>query len=195
MKKCSKCKIEKGLDMFGKCSANKDGLRSDCKECRKSEVKKVKLNEEQLYHYCIDNFYYDKDKGVLINLHSGKGRAEGSEVNCVDQYGYTKTVIRGFDYRVHRLMWLMETGKLPDMIDHKNRDRSDNSWSNLRVCSHRENRVNSVRKVDQCVEVLPSGRFRVKLQQKTVGTFDTMKIAIAMRNAYAKEVYGDFSPY
>tara|TARA_R110002012_G_scaffold258505_2_gene438973 strand:- start:19 stop:606 length:588 start_codon:yes stop_codon:yes gene_type:complete len=195
MKKCSKCNEDKHLDNYGKCSANKDGLRSDCRECRKNESKKVKLNEEQLYHYCIGNFFYNEDKGLLINTTSGKGRIEGSPVDCIDKTGYTKTVIKGFDYRVHRLMFLMKEGRIPNMIDHINRIKTDNRWSNLRECTRAENNQNSVRKVDQCVEELPSGRFRVRIQHKTVGTFDTMKIAIAMRNAYAKEVYGDFSPY
>ena len=37
MKKCSKCKIEKGFDSFNKSKSNKDGLHYVCKDCRKNE--------------------------------------------------------------------------------------------------------------------------------------------------------------
>ena len=33
MKKCSKCKIQKELACFCKCSSRKDGLSSECREC------------------------------------------------------------------------------------------------------------------------------------------------------------------
>jgi hypothetical protein len=33
MKTCTKCGVEKGLDLFGKKSASKDGKRSQCKVC------------------------------------------------------------------------------------------------------------------------------------------------------------------
>ena len=35
MKICCKCKNEKNLDCFGKLKNSPDGLRYDCKDCRK----------------------------------------------------------------------------------------------------------------------------------------------------------------
>ena len=37
MKTCSKCKIEKSLDEFGKHQHNKDGRRYECLACRRAE--------------------------------------------------------------------------------------------------------------------------------------------------------------
>lgn len=37
MKTCSKCRQEKALSEFGKCSKNADGLRYECKECKRAE--------------------------------------------------------------------------------------------------------------------------------------------------------------
>jgi hypothetical protein len=37
MKICSKCNIEKQFDNFGRCSKIKDGYRSECKLCRKTD--------------------------------------------------------------------------------------------------------------------------------------------------------------
>jgi hypothetical protein len=44
-KTCSRCKINKHLDSFGKLSKSKDGLRSSCKDCRKLENKTEKQKE------------------------------------------------------------------------------------------------------------------------------------------------------
>ena len=42
-KVCSKCKVEKDLTEFGKYSASKDGLRYECKPCRKSYYQNMSL--------------------------------------------------------------------------------------------------------------------------------------------------------
>ena len=39
MKRCSKCNVDKPLDVFSKCAANKDGLQRWCKECSKAAKK------------------------------------------------------------------------------------------------------------------------------------------------------------
>ena len=60
-KKCCKCKIDRPLELFGKLKGSKDGLRYDCKECRKQyrfENKNVinsKLSE-----------YYNNNKETLL---------------------------------------------------------------------------------------------------------------------------------
>ena len=38
-KECSKCHIKKPLSEFHKCNTNADGLKSSCKQCRKSHRK------------------------------------------------------------------------------------------------------------------------------------------------------------
>lgn len=69
MKRCSKCNVDKPLDVFSKCAANKDGLHSWCKECSKvarkewydknAEAEKAKAMQ---YHY--EN--YEKNKETKI---------------------------------------------------------------------------------------------------------------------------------
>ncbi len=47
-KRCSKCKEWKLLSEFSKHKGNKDGLRSDCKECNKESINKYKHTEDGL---------------------------------------------------------------------------------------------------------------------------------------------------
>lgn len=72
MKKCSKCKIDKGLDEFHKNKAQKDGLCNQCKACSslesrrrsQSEWRKRNLPKVRELHllarYNITNSDYDK---------------------------------------------------------------------------------------------------------------------------------------
>jgi hypothetical protein len=53
MKECPKCKVKKDFSEFGKCASKKDGLQSNCKECRKAyrqENKKALRKKASKYY-------------------------------------------------------------------------------------------------------------------------------------------------
>lgn len=64
MKICGKCKVEKGLNFFGKSSNSKDGHRWDCKECRS---KYALENKEKLSKYKHEYYLKNKEKCDKIN--------------------------------------------------------------------------------------------------------------------------------
>ena len=57
--------------------------------------------------------------------------------------GYFQGKFQGRYYRAHRIIWRLQTGESPDVIDHINGDRTDNRWANLRNVSWIENARNS----------------------------------------------------
>jgi len=60
------------------------------------------------------------------------------------QRGYHLLTFRNRKIRAHRAAFACELGHWPyGEVDHINGDPADNRWSNLRVCSHRLNRVNT----------------------------------------------------
>ena len=59
--------------------------------------------------------------------------------------GYVTLGYDGINYRAHRLAWYWQTGELPPKgyeVDHENRVRSDNRWTNLRLLTSSGNNLN-----------------------------------------------------
>jgi hypothetical protein len=57
--------------------------------------------------------------------------------------GYLNIMIDGERHPAHRLIWLMVTGSWPkNLMDHKNGNKSDNRWENLREANDSQNKAN-----------------------------------------------------
>lgn len=87
--------------------------------------------------------HYDKTTGVFrwkINCHPVKA---GDIAGCQTACGYRQIKIDKRIYRSHRLAWLYVTGEWPlSMLDHRNGDRSNNEFDNLRECNGTQNNGN-----------------------------------------------------
>lgn len=90
--------------------------------------------------------HYDEVTGHFTWLAASGPRAKvgaraGTAIGGYRAIGVDKVV-----YKEHRLAWLYVKGVWPALIDHKNREPSDNSWLNLREASQSQNMQNTVRK-------------------------------------------------
>jgi hypothetical protein len=60
--------------------------------------------------------------------------------------GYLRVAVQGKRYQVHRIIWKLMTGDEPPVvIDHIDRNRTNNRWGNLRPATLRENQMNRAR--------------------------------------------------
>lgn len=72
---------------------------------------------------------------------SGKpGSIVGKKTTNVNTY--KRVAIKGKTYYLHRLAFLYMTGSIPEEVDHKDRDRSNNKWSNLVASTAKDNAKN-----------------------------------------------------
>lgn len=95
-------------------------------------MRKFKLlppKEKILYYYT-----YDKDKGKLyFNFPITKGKYKrkiGDEAGSGTPY--LNVYIENKVYKVHRIIYFLETGEQPVEIDHKDKDKLNNKFNNLR---------------------------------------------------------------
>lgn len=77
--------------------------------------------------YLKRNFIYDPETGAFKRVSDGFYPKKADPSN-----GYFRIRIEGKLYYIHRLIWIYQTGRLPDgEIEHKDRNRANNKWENL----------------------------------------------------------------
>lgn len=151
--------------------------------------------------------YYDPITGILTwlirrNGHGGcvVGKPAGSlRQHSSDTWldgGYIQIVIDQRVYRAHRLAWWFMTGTPPPKgidVEHKNRDRADNRWENLRLATRSQNNCNAKTRRDNrsgVKGVHPNARAygkpwfaRITMNKRIIhlGFFDTIEEAAEAR--------------
>lgn len=92
-------------------------------------------------------FYYDAEAGSLVNkVDRGVSKA-GEAPAYVSLTNRAKNMaVDGVIYLEHRLIWYMLTGRNPKIIDHIDRDPTNNRAENLREASSSQNGANSASK-------------------------------------------------
>jgi hypothetical protein len=129
---------------------------------------------------------------------------QGAVAGCVMSSGYRAIRIRGVGYKAHRLAWLYVHGDWPNgVIDHINKDKSDNSISNLRDVPQDINRQNQ----RECGRksrfgllgvsyFKHSGKFRAGIQTDGhsihLGSFDTAEQAQAAYLAAKRQLHAGY---
>jgi hypothetical protein len=85
---------------------------------------------------------YDDVNGGLIWKKSGPGRRPpGTKVGCKGSR-YIQCGIDRKNYLVHRLVFLFHHGYVPDFVDHKDLDTTNNRIENLRPATISQNAMN-----------------------------------------------------
>ena len=90
--------------------------------------------------------HYDPETGIWTWLSNRGGTArKGSRAGAIDTYGYRQIKVDCVGYLSARLAWFYVKGEWPAVeIDHENRVRADDRWSNLREATRLENMANAV---------------------------------------------------
>ena len=88
-------------------------------------------------------FNYDKKTGALTwAINRGTAKA-GQSAGMVGNRGHIKVKAHGKFYQGHRIIWALVTGAWPtEDIDHRDCDRANNRWDNLREATKAVNAQN-----------------------------------------------------
>jgi len=91
---------------------------------------------EKLTQKFIDDYRYEE--GHLYR------KSDGKRVGYLDKrIGYYRMKAYGKTWLVHRVIFAIYEGWWPDMVDHIDRDKTNNQLSNLRAARRNQNTVNS----------------------------------------------------
>lgn len=92
---------------------------------------------KELYRYDpLTGFFYRE-------MHRGSRYRKGSKAGTTNSQ-YVHIIVDDGNYYGHVLAWFIMTGEWPcHEIDHKNLDKCDNAWTNLRKASSTQNKQNA----------------------------------------------------
>jgi hypothetical protein len=149
---------------------------------------------------------YDPETGKFhwLKRISIRIKKVGSEAGSVTPSGYLEIGIDGENYQIHRLAWFYMTGEWPKLqVDHKDTNRQNNKWDNLREATHGQNVQNSgPRKNNKSglkgVSFDKSvGRWQARIMSERklylLGHFDTPEEAHAAYSEKARALHGAFA--
>lgn len=145
---------------------------------------------------------YDPETGVFTWRVARGSRTAGSVAGYLEADGYWRIYVDSKLYQAQHLAWLFMRGAWSEtLLDHKNRVRNDNRWSNIRPATESQNAVNSKtrgRSGIRGVRQRANGNFIATIwtgkKQKTLGTFPSAAEAARVFNKAHQELHGDFSP-
>ena len=102
-----------------------------------------RVSDQQLVAHIKERYVYDAQEGVVRNRRNNRA-VKGWD----DTRGYLTIDIWGDGHRsprkLHQVVWVLNYGAFPVMIDHVNGNPKDNRIENLRECNQSENDQNRV---------------------------------------------------
>lgn len=156
------------------------------------------------HSYITNILSYDPDTGIFSWATPRPRVRVGDKAGGIHKRsGYVMIEIDGKSYAAHRLAWFYMTGSMPkNQIDHINRVRSDNRFSNLREATNGQNRANTVSSSRHGLKGVTHKKWlkekpweaRITFEKKvrSLGCFATKEEAHAAYCKEAKRLHGDF---
>lgn len=147
---------------------------------------------------------YEPDTGLFRWRVSRGGQTAGDVAGSVDpSNGYIKVYADGRNQYGHRLAWAFVKGEwLEDQVDHRDLDRTNNRFSNLRPATNGQNMSNSARVCSSSGYKgvywhKGAGRWVAQIvcnkQHHYLGLFDSLEVAHEAWREAAERLHGEFA--
>lgn len=176
---------------YNRMSARKQSLPSD-DELFAAAVRMYEYKQDGTIAYRIDPRSPDCKTSKMV------GKTAGGD----DGHGYLMCMLLGMKFKVHQVVWLLNTGEFPRLpIDHINRCRKDNRIENLRLATDQQNMQNigtATHSTSGTWKCRTSGRYAARVTYKGekhyLGYFDTAEEANAAYVELKRNLSREFSP-
>lgn len=149
-----------------------------------------------------DVLSYDPETG-LFRWKVSRGRcAAGDLAGNLHPVGYVVIRVFGRNTKAHRIAWLLMTGSWPNgEIDHRDKNKSNNRWANLRLATHGQNvsykGANKNNRLGFKGVHREGNRFAAMIwdegRSRWIGSFDTPEEASAAYWTEAQRIRGEFA--
>lgn len=145
---------------------------------------------------------YDRKTGLFVWRVDRRRFGPGTPAGHRRKDGYVNIVIDGRPYKAHRIAWLYVTGEWPENdIDHKDRNKSNNRWTNLREATDSQNMTNRPRSRNNTSGfkgvARQEGKWTAYVYKEKkryyLGLFDTIDDAVRARLKRVAELHGAFA--
>ena len=160
--------------------------------------------------YVMERLLYDPETGdffyrqrPLSHFSSSRAcnawnaRFSGAKTGTTDSRGYLQIKIDGVRHLAHRLAFLYQGVECPELVDHIDRVKTNNSWRNLRPANRSQNAANSNRSKESGIFLRKSGNYSAQIcidyKIKHLGTFKTKREAISVYSDAAKKHFGEYA--
>lgn len=157
----------------------------------------MNITQEQLkevFDYCDGQLIWKKCRNTTVI---------GKSAGAVGGRGYVNVTLNGKTYTAHRLIYLLQYGYVPKMIDHIDRDKTNNRIENLRPATVSQNVCNR-EAPSNSTSGIKGVRFhkrdkkwiayaKVNGKQKHIGSFASMEAAAFAASAVRKALHGEYA--
>lgn len=126
----------------------------------------------------------------------------GKEADSACTGGYKYVRINGSSIPVHKIIYFLEHGTVPKMVDHIDGDTSNNLPSNLRAANYEQNNRNARIRVDnktgsKGLRLCKNGKWqvyvRVNGKQKSFGVYEDFELADLVGMEARNKYHGEFA--
>jgi hypothetical protein len=160
----------------------------------------------RITHMELQNMlHYNPLTGIFTwRVNRGRNAKIGESAGRPDKNGYLRIAISGNEYRVARLAWFYMHCQWPvGVIDHIDRDITNNAISNLREATLSQNQGNRIAAINsECkIKGVSFDSARMKFvayitrnnKRKNLGRYNTAEEAAAAYAKAAQEYFGEFA--
>lgn len=158
----------------------------------------TKPTQQELLEYLS----YDPITGIVTWIKSkSKRNRVGDIAGSKATPGHLQIKFNGVSLQLHNVIWCMVHGYWPDLLDHKDTNKTNNKLFNLREATSCQNAANRNVRVD-CLSKFKGvskhaskWRARIYINDKNIslGSFDTMEQAAKAYDNAAIATFGDFA--